>query len=52
MRDVKKYIYIRTYDDKVYTNLCDLNVPEDDIKCESFTVIDINTNITCKYISS
>ena len=25
---------IRTYDDKVYTNFCGLNVPEDDIKSE------------------
>ena len=27
---------IRTYDDKVYTNFCGLNVLEDDIECESF----------------
>ena len=27
---------IRTYGDKIYTNFCDLNVPEDDIECESF----------------
>ena len=30
---------IWTYDDKVYTNFRDLNVPEDDIKWEWFTVI-------------
>ena len=30
---------IRTYGDQVYTNFCTLNVPEDDIECESFTVI-------------
>ena len=29
---------IRTYQDKVYTNFRCLNVPEDDIECESFTV--------------
>ena len=30
---------IRTCGDKIYTNFCGLNVPEDYIKCESFTVI-------------
>ena len=30
---------IRTYGDKIYTNFRGLNVPEDDIECESFTVI-------------
>ena len=40
----------------LYTNLCRLNVPEDDIECEYFTVISIDfllvyeRNITCKYI--
>ena len=33
---------IRTYGDKTYTNFRELNVPEDDIKCESFTVISID----------
>ena len=33
---------IKTYDDKVYTNFLDLNVPEDGIECESFIVIYIN----------
>ena len=33
---------IRTYGDKFYTNFCSLNDPEDDIRCESFTVIPIN----------
>ena len=28
----------RTYVDKVYTNFRGLNVPENDTKCESFTV--------------
>ena len=32
-------IKIRTYDDKVYTNFCDINVPEDYIGCEFFTCI-------------
>ena len=31
-------IKIRTYVDKVYTNFLGLNVPEDDIECESFPV--------------
>ena len=34
---------IRIYGDKIYTNFCDLNVPEDDIECESFTSISIDT---------
>ena len=29
----------RTHGNKVYTNFCGLDVPEDDIVCESFTVI-------------
>ena len=52
-----KYIKtkIRTYGDKVYSYFRNLNVPEDDIECESFTVISIdsllvyNKNIICKY---
>ena len=34
---------IRKYGDKVYTNFCGLNVPEDDIQCECFTVISIDS---------
>ena len=34
---------IRTYGDKFYTNIRGLNVPEDDIECESFTVISIDS---------
>ena len=34
---------IRTYSDKVYTNFCVLNMPEDDIESESFTVISIDS---------
>ena len=30
---------IRTYGDKVYTNFRGLNVPKDNIECESFTVL-------------
>ena len=33
---------IRTLGDKVYTNFRGLNVPEDGIECESFTVISID----------
>ena len=32
---------IRMYGDKVYTNICGLDVPEDSVECESFTVISI-----------
>ena len=34
---------IRTFGEKVYTNFRDLNVPEDYIECESFTVISIDS---------
>ena len=34
---------IRTYNDKVYTSFRGLNVPEDEIECESFTVISIDS---------
>ena len=34
---------IRTYSDKAYTNFHGLNVPEDDIKCECFTIIAIDS---------
>ena len=34
---------IRTYGNKVYTDFRGLNVPEDDIECESFTVISIDS---------
>ena len=33
---------IGTYGDKVYTKFRGLNVPEDDIECDSFTVISID----------
>ena len=32
---------MKTFGDKVYTNFRGLNVPEDDIQCESFIVISI-----------
>ena len=34
---------IRKCGDKVYTNFCGLNVPEEDIECELFTVISIDS---------
>ena len=34
---------IRTCSDKVYINSRGVNVPEDDIECESFTVISIDS---------
>ena len=30
---------IRTYGEKLYTNFCGSNVPEDGLKCESLTVV-------------
>ena len=33
---------LRTYGNKVYTTFGGLNEPDDDIQCESFTVISIN----------
>ena len=39
---------IRTYDDKIYANFRSLNVPEDDIECESFTVISIDSLLVYK----
>ena len=41
------YIYIttkiRTYGDNIYTNFGGLDVPEDDIECESFMFISIDS---------
>ena len=34
---------IRTFSDKINTNVCGLNVPEDDMECESFTIISIDS---------
>ena len=34
---------MRAFGDKVYTNFRGLNMPEYDIKCESFTVISIDS---------
>ena len=34
---------IRTYADKSYTNFIGLNLPEDNIECECFTVIAIDS---------
>ena len=34
---------IKGYDNKFYINFCELNFPEDDIECESFTVITIDS---------
>ena len=39
---------ITTYDNKVYTNFLGLNGPEDDIECESFTVISIDSLLVYK----
>ena len=34
---------VTTYGDKVYTNFCGLNVPENEIECEAFIVISIDS---------
>ena len=34
---------IRTYGEKLFTNFCDLSVPEDYIECESLTAISIDS---------
>ena len=39
---------IRTYSDKFCTNFRGLNVPEDDIECESFAVISIDSLLVYK----
>ena len=42
MTDIQKP-KLKTYDDKNYTNFDSLNVLEDDVECESFTVIYIGS---------
>ena len=39
---------IRTYDGKVFTNFCGLNMPEDDLEYKSFTVISIDSLLVCE----
>ena len=39
---------IRTYGDKGYTNFRGLNVPEDDIEWESFTVVSFHSLLVCE----
>ena len=46
MIDIKSKI--RTYGDNIYTSFCGLNVSEDDIKCESFTVISVDSLLIYK----
>ena len=52
---ITKITKVRIYSDKFYTTFCGLNVPEDDIECESFIVIffilylSSKANITCRY---
>ena len=38
---------IRTFGNKIYTNFRGLNVPEDDVECERFTVISIDCLLIC-----
>ena len=38
---------ITTFGDKFYTNIRDLDVPEGDVECESFTVISIYSLLVC-----
>ena len=46
----KRYIKskVRTYGDKVYTTFRNLNMPEDYMECESFTVISIDSLLVNK----
>ena len=39
---LKLEIRTRTRSDKVYSNLCGLNVPDDGTECESFKIISID----------
>ena len=47
---------MRTYGDRVYTNFCGLNMPEDDVECEYvqwfllILYLYMKGNIICKYI--
>ena len=41
MTDISK-TKIKTCYDKVYTDFCGLNLPEDDLECEYFTLISID----------
>ena len=40
---LKLEIRTRTCSDKVYSNLCGLNVPDDGTECESFKIISIDS---------
>ena len=43
---------MRMYGYKVYTNFCNLNVPEDGVKCESFTIISIDSCLWKQILST
>ena len=34
---------LKTYGDKMYTNFSSLNVPEDGVECDSFTILSIHS---------
>ena len=40
---------IRTCDNKVYTNFCVLNVPEDEVECESFANISTDSELAYEH---
>ena len=42
-------IKIRTYGDRICTNFYSLNVPEDDLECESFTAISFDSLLVYRY---
>ena len=44
MTDMKKKTKIRAFGDKVFNNFRGLNMPEDDIECESFTAVFIDSS--------
>ena len=45
---METYKKLNWYGNKVYTNFCGLNVPEDGVEHESFTVISIDSLLVCE----
>ena len=39
---------IEAYEDKVYTSFWGLNVPGDQVECEPFIIISIDSSLVCK----
>ena len=49
-RYINRYIKskIKTYRGKVYTDFCCLNVQEDGIECECFTIVSVDFLLVCE----